>query len=149
VLCFHRGPPVCPQPGISDGSKRHLLSSLFANPEAPLNGWGTDLEFQAIPYDEFHPYIQERSLQNNLTITDENARYLQDLAVSSVKRHRVFYLSFFEKFNAEAVEVAVVGSLDGDRVVLCVDVCVHLVRHLLDQAIGRIGDQPGGAEWLL
>jgi hypothetical protein len=66
-------------PIIVLGSKRHLLSSLFANPEAPLNGWGTDVELAAIPYDEFHTYIQERFTQSSLIISHENTRYLQDL----------------------------------------------------------------------
>jgi hypothetical protein len=66
-------------PIIVLGSKRHLLSSLFAHPEAPLNGWGTDLEIPPIPYKEFHLYIQERFDQRGLRISGEQARYLQDL----------------------------------------------------------------------
>jgi hypothetical protein len=74
--CFEE---IASAPIILLGSKRHLLSSLFANPEAPLNGWGTDVEFAAIPYDAFHAYIRERFLQRGLTIAYEQARYLQDL----------------------------------------------------------------------
>ncbi|MEW5816831.1 MAG: hypothetical protein AB1798_15730 [Spirochaetota bacterium] len=60
------------------GSKRHLLSEIFAKPSAPLAGWGTDLEFSPIPYDDYHAYINERFRQNGLTISLDNARYLQD-----------------------------------------------------------------------
>jgi AAA+ ATPase superfamily predicted ATPase len=74
--CFEE---IATAPIVVLGSKRHLLSSLFANPEAPLNGWGTDLEFSAIPYEEFHNYIQERFRQNNLMVSYESAVYLQDL----------------------------------------------------------------------
>lgn len=74
--CFEE---IASAPIVVLGSKRHLLAPLFANPEAPLNGWGTDLEFSAIPYDEFHAYIQERFHQGGLTISYENAKYLQDL----------------------------------------------------------------------
>jgi AAA+ ATPase superfamily predicted ATPase len=74
--CFEE---IASAPIIVLGSKRHLLSSLFANPEAPLNGWGTDVEFAAIAYDEFHIYIQDRFRQRVLTISYENARYLQEL----------------------------------------------------------------------
>ena len=70
---------IASAPMIVLGSKRHLLALLFAKPEAPLNGWGTDLEFPPIPYDEFHAYIQDRFQQNGLTILYENAKYLQDL----------------------------------------------------------------------
>jgi hypothetical protein len=66
-------------PIIVLGSKRHLLAPLFAKPEAPLNGWGTDLQFSPIPYDEFHAYILDRFQQNGLTISYENAKYLQNL----------------------------------------------------------------------
>jgi len=70
---------IASAPIIVLGSKRHLLSSMFANPEAPLNGWGTDVEFTPIAYDVFHIYIQERFLQRGLRISYEDARYLQDL----------------------------------------------------------------------
>jgi hypothetical protein len=74
--CFEA---VAASPIIVLGSKRHLLSSLFANPEAPLNGWGTDLEVSPIPYGEFHRYIEERFQQQGLSISRDNTRYLQDL----------------------------------------------------------------------
>ena len=74
--CFE---DIASAPIIVLGSKKHLLSSLFANPEVPLNSWGTDLEFSAIPYNEFHTYIQERFQQGGLTISYEHARYLQNL----------------------------------------------------------------------
>jgi len=70
---------IASAPIVVLGSKRHLLSSLFANPEAPLNGWGTDLEVSPIPYVEFHAYIRERFQQTGLSISIETARYLQDL----------------------------------------------------------------------
>lgn len=70
---------IASAPIIVLGSKRHLLAPLFAKPEAPLNGWGTDLEFSPIPYDEFHTYLQERFQQNGLIISYENAKYLQNL----------------------------------------------------------------------
>jgi len=60
------------------GSKRHILSGLFAKPSASLNGWGTDLEFKAIPYDEYHQYIVERFETRQLSITFDHAVHLQD-----------------------------------------------------------------------
>jgi hypothetical protein len=87
VACIDEAPAIfrscfeetASSPIIVLGSKRHLLCSLFANIEAPLNGWGTDLEVVPIPYGEFHTYIQERFQPRGLTISPENARYLQDL----------------------------------------------------------------------
>jgi len=66
-------------PVILMGSRQHLLSDLFAKPEAPLAAWGTDLEFSSIPYNEYHKYIAERFEQNSLGLSLENATYLQDL----------------------------------------------------------------------
>jgi hypothetical protein len=74
--CFES---IAAAPIIVLGSKRHLLASLFAHPEAVLNGWGTDLEIPPIPYEEFHAYIQERFDERGLTISPDHARYLQDL----------------------------------------------------------------------
>ncbi len=65
-------------PVILMGSKRHILSDIFAKPGAPLAGWGTDLEFYAIPYDDYHAYIVERFQQNALVVSRESTRYLQD-----------------------------------------------------------------------
>lgn len=60
------------------GSKRHMLAELFAAPGAPLAGWGTDLEFRSIPYDDYHAYIEERFSQRRLAIAREVSRGLQD-----------------------------------------------------------------------
>ena len=59
------------------GSKRHLLTDLFAAPGAPLSEWGTELEFKSIPYDEYHAYL-ERFSPRRLTISPEVAARLQD-----------------------------------------------------------------------
>ena len=60
------------------GSKRHMLADLFAAPEAPLSAWRTDLEFQPIPHDDFHEYIEERFSPRRITISREVAVRLQD-----------------------------------------------------------------------
>ncbi|UCF99149.1 MAG: ATP-binding protein [Spirochaetaceae bacterium] len=112
--CFEE---IASAPIIVLGSKRHLLASLFANPEAPLNGWGTDLEFQAIPYDEFHLYIEERFHQNNLTINYENARYLQDLlqrVPEAVNRlgQQIMDIHADREIGREAIAASLVKLLD-------------------------------------
>ena len=60
------------------GSKRHILADLFAKPNAPLNGWGTDLEFEPIPYADYHAYIQERFADRTLRISLEASTQLQN-----------------------------------------------------------------------
>ena len=66
-------------PAVVMGSKRHMLSDLFARPDAPLGGWGSDLEFGAIPYESYHRYILERFEAGELTISPEAARVMQDM----------------------------------------------------------------------
>ena len=107
--CFEA---VSSAPIILLGSKRHLLSSLFANPQAPLNGWGTDLEVPPIPYVEFHGYIQERFQQRELMISPDNARYLQDLlqrVPEAVNRHCQQIMDMYA--NREIGRDAIVESL--------------------------------------
>lgn len=69
---------VSSAPIILTGSKRHMLFEIFAQPGAPLAGWGTDLQFVPIPYDEYCDYINERFQQNQIHISLENTRTLQD-----------------------------------------------------------------------
>ncbi len=66
-------------PVILLGSKRHMLAQLFARPQAPLAGWGSDIEFRPIPYEAYHAYIAERFRQRRLRIAAAEARTLQDM----------------------------------------------------------------------
>lgn len=60
------------------GSKRNMLTDLFAAPGAPLSEWGSELEFKSIPYGEYHAYLEERFSPRRLTISPEVAARLQD-----------------------------------------------------------------------
>ena len=61
------------------GSKRHLLSKIFALPDAPLASFGEDVEFKPIEYKDYFEYMNERFLQRGMEISLENAKRLQDL----------------------------------------------------------------------
>ena len=65
-------------PIILLGSKRHLLSKIFAVPSAPFAQFGEDLEFHPITYKEYHDYIVERFIQKNIIISEELSTKLQD-----------------------------------------------------------------------
>jgi len=65
-------------PVIIMGSKQHLLVNMFARPKAPFFSWGTHIVFQPIAYEEYHSYIQERFKFANLSISLEDAKYIQD-----------------------------------------------------------------------
>lgn len=60
------------------GSKKHLLARMFAVPDAPFADFGSDLEFQSIPYREYHEYILARLRPAKLTMSYETSCYLQD-----------------------------------------------------------------------
>lgn len=68
-------------PIIIMGSKRHILSNILARPSAPLSMFGEDIEFGPIPYDEYHNYILERFKEKKLTMSVDDATYLQDLVL--------------------------------------------------------------------
>lgn len=61
------------------GSKQHLLSDIFAAPNAPLANFGEDIEFYPIEYTVYHKYMEERFVRKNLSISLENSKKLQDL----------------------------------------------------------------------
>ncbi|MCX6107457.1 MAG: hypothetical protein NTY08_16655 [Proteobacteria bacterium] len=61
------------------GSKKHLLSQMFAMPNAPFANWGEHVELSFIPYEEYTTYANERLAHLNLQLNDETSRYLQDL----------------------------------------------------------------------
>ena len=104
-------------PVVLLGSKRHMLSDLFAAPGAPLGGWGTDLEFRSIPYDEYHDYIQERFSQRHLVISGEVARSLQDdmqRVPEAINRLCAQIMELYEhtEIDRRQVQSAVVKLLD-------------------------------------
>ncbi len=66
-------------PVILMGSKKHILSKMFSNPSAPFADFGSDIEFQDIPYKEYHKYLLERFEPNNLKISLEDSTFWQDL----------------------------------------------------------------------
>lgn len=65
-------------PIVIMGSKYHLLNRIFARPSAPFFNWGTHVYFETIDYHEYWQYMQERFKQKQLSISFQNAKYLQD-----------------------------------------------------------------------
>lgn len=65
-------------PMILMGSKKHLLARMFARPQAPFADFGKDIEFQDIPYENYHRYIIERFQPRGLDIDIQTSRYWQD-----------------------------------------------------------------------
>jgi uncharacterized protein len=70
-------------PVILMGSKKHILTKMFSNPSAPFADFGSDIEFQEIPFEEYHQYIQERFKSKKLEISLEDSTYWQELLFRS------------------------------------------------------------------
>ena len=66
-------------PIILSGSKAHILTQIFANPNSPLSSWGKDIEFKPIEYKEYYNYIQQRFKKYNINIDYNLSIKLQEL----------------------------------------------------------------------
>lgn len=65
-------------PVIVSGSKKHILSRMFADPNAPFAGWGRHLEIETISVDDYLPYANQRFAPFNLTLTRKACEYLHE-----------------------------------------------------------------------
>ncbi len=59
------------------GSKKHILSKIFARPDAPLAGWGEDLEIPCIEKEVYQKYANERFSLHNLYLPADPSAFLQ------------------------------------------------------------------------
>jgi hypothetical protein len=66
-------------PIILLGSKRNILTQMFANPNSPLYSWGVDVEFNPLDYKKYHSYIQQRFNKKNIKIDLDISIKLQNL----------------------------------------------------------------------
>jgi len=66
-------------PVILMGSKKHILTKMFSNPSAPFADFGSDIEFQDIPYEEYYEYILERFADIELDLTLKDSIFWQNL----------------------------------------------------------------------
>mgnify|MGYP001570022688 FL=1 len=60
------------------GSKHHLLRKIFEDPRAPFHSWGSTIELNYIPYEEYRFYLNERLQKVGKSIDEEPSRHLQD-----------------------------------------------------------------------
>lgn len=90
-------------PIILMGSKQHILSNIFAQPNAPLAGFGKDIEFHAIAYEDYHEYILERFKQRELKLDDKTSVNLQDLCLRNPEAINIVCAHLLEKFSQRTV----------------------------------------------
>jgi len=61
------------------GSRRHLLREIFHEESRPFYGFGIDVEFKAIPVQEWAPFLQERFASYEMTIQKEGVEEITRL----------------------------------------------------------------------
>ena len=60
------------------GSKKHILSKIFARPDAPLAGWGEDIEMPCIEKEVYRNYANERFALHRLYLPPDSSTFLQE-----------------------------------------------------------------------
>lgn len=86
-------------PIILMGSKQHILSNIFAQPNAPLAGFGQDIEFLPIVYEEYHEYILERFKQKELALDYETSVNLQDICLRNPEAINIVCAYLMDKYQ--------------------------------------------------
>ncbi len=105
-------------PIIILGSKQHLLSKIFAQPNAPFAGWGKDLQIGKIPHEEFFQYMQERFVLKNISIDFDTSRTLQNQMqripepINMVCDHIFNYYSEGTEVNSSILSQAIAGLVE-------------------------------------
>lgn len=90
-------------PMVLMGSKRHILSNIFAKPDAPLASFGQDLEFGFIPYEEYHRYMEERFQIRDLSMDSDTSSYLQDALCRIPEPINIVCAYLFDNFENTSV----------------------------------------------
>lgn len=90
-------------PIILLGSKKHILNRIFSMPNAPLAGFGEDLEFGTIAYEEYERYINERFKKRGLLLAKEDSKKLQDLLHRSPEAINMVCSEIYNSFEQEKI----------------------------------------------
>lgn len=91
-------------PVFLSGSKKHLLSLMFAAYQAPLYNWGEPINIEPIPYEEYFVYISDHFNERSLTISLQDCQYLQDLMLRNCEAINVLCNHIFLNHPPGAVK---------------------------------------------
>ncbi len=110
-------------PVIVLGSKKHMLSQIFAAPGAPLANWGVDVEIPDIETSEYREYINERLQPHGITIGLEETLWLQQKM----------------RFIPEAINMTCISLIDvkGDQTQVTRELLALALHNLLDTRRSR------------
>ncbi len=86
-------------PVVIMGSKKHLLAKMFAVPDAPFADFGVDIEFNDIPYEEYHAYCQERLSKKGIKLSLENSTIWQNLMCRNAEAMNILGAYILENFS--------------------------------------------------
>ena len=103
-------------PIICLGSKRHLLFEVFHKKEAPFAEWGTNIELEEIPYDEYASYVRDRLTDRLKDCPESVLVYLQDRLLRSPEAiHRIAFEAN-SRFSNESFTEEMVDQLISEYV---------------------------------
>lgn len=85
------------------GSKKHLLSKMFAVPDAPFADFGFDIEFQNIPYKEYFEYSLERLKPRKIKLNFETSKYWQNLMQRNPEAMNILGAYLVENFTNQEI----------------------------------------------
>src|SRR3989339_765338 len=103
-------------PVIFLGSKKHILSDLFAKPRAPLAQVGEDVAFMPIAYEEYHAYMQERFESQKIDLDFACSKFLQDLLHRVPEPINIVCAHIFENLSNTSITPSMI-SVALDQVV--------------------------------
>lgn len=90
-------------PIILLGSKKHILTQIFSVPNAPLAGFGEDLEFGTISHQEYTDYIQTRFDRKKIKISFEDSQKLQDVLYRSPESINIVCNEIYNSFSDKEI----------------------------------------------
>lgn len=120
-------------PIILMGSKRHILSRLFAEPQSPLAQFGEDIEFHPIPYGEYHVYMQERFDDRSIKISLDVATGLQDMLFKNPEAINIICAHLHDSLSRRTLNIQDVAS--------AIEAVVERRQSRYDEWLSRFSDK--------
>jgi hypothetical protein len=92
-------------PIILMGSKKHILTRIFSNPEAPLAFWGEDIELPQIDFQDYYAYISDRFNMRKLAISYDDTMYLQKLMCRIPESINILCQQILEDYENKTISI--------------------------------------------
>lgn len=115
---------------LVSGSKRHLLSQIFAKPKSPFANWGFDIEMPHISTPEYQEYINERFGPHGLSIDKDAVEYLQEVADNIPEAINMICLGVIEKFPKT-------GAVTREKIILALNYLLESRQSRFEESLAK------------